>query len=119
MFSSKRAVVFAAISVTLLVGFVPTSSEAVIGKRPHYPLASIKDFHPDWVELYIHRGFNTRDREHVDRSTQVADFACKLYHRTAVLLLLSQPTQLRLIDDQGRVKAGHLDLYYTFACAIE
>ncbi len=119
MFLSKRAAAFAAISVTLLVGFVPTSSEAVIGKRPYYPLSTIKDFHPDWVEVYIHRGFNTKSPEHVERSTQVADFVCKLYNRTAVLLLLSQPNGLRLIDDQGRVKAGHLDLYYTFACAIE
>ena len=98
---------------------VPTASEAVIGERPHHPLSTIRDFDTNWVEIHMYKGFNINNSHHVTRATGLADWVCKLYNRTAVLLMLTQPsTGLRLINQQGLVASGHVDLYYTFACAI-
>ncbi|MDE0383580.1 MAG: hypothetical protein OXI22_06840 [Defluviicoccus sp.] len=107
------------IVTAFVVLLVATPSEAVIGKRPNAPLSSIKNFDPNWVEIHMYKGFETRNPEHVQRVTRLADFVCKLYNRTAVLLTLTQPTGLRLVNGEGQVLSGHIDLYYTFACAIE
>ena len=118
-FHRKGTGLFAAIIAVLLVAFVSASSEAVVGKRPDAPLSSIRDFDPNWVELHVFKGFNINNQKHVDRATSLADYVCELYNRTAILLTLTQPNNFRLISKQGLVSSGHVDLYYTFACAIE
>lgn len=112
--------VWAALAIMAAL-FVPTASKAVIGEYPDAPLATIQEFHPDWVEIRLLPGFQTKDPEHVASATRLADYVCKLYNRTAVLLTITGNTDKRgkvIVTNDSPIGRTFV-VHYTFACAIE
>ena len=113
---------FRAIWIGAIVALlIPTASEAVIGEYPDVELATIQAFNPDWVEIRLLPGFQTEDPQHNKEATKLADYVCKLYNRTAVLLTITGNTDKRgkvIVTNDSPIGRTFV-VHYTFACAIE
>ena len=108
---------------------VSSTGHAKIGQFPYVPFVAVKDIDLNWVTISIAGGVRSSDdsaeywddEEHPSQAIDLADFACKLYNRKAVMLsLFGGPLSHNIHGNP--MKAPHLILensYYLFACAIE